>query len=64
MTASTPNLPDLPLINLGNAELTATRAAFSGQNAVIGEFARSFAVPNNTPNDAQWGKHDVHRPSR
>ena len=53
MTASTPNLPDLPLINLGNAELTATRAAFSGQNAVIGEFARSFAVPNNTPNDAQ-----------
>lgn len=36
MTGS-PNLPDLPLTNLGNAEFTATKAAFSGENTVIGE---------------------------
>jgi hypothetical protein len=40
MTAS-PNLPDLPLINLGNAEFTATKTAFSGENTVIGEFYTS-----------------------
>mmetsp|Transcript_15969 Transcript_15969/g.33736 ORF Transcript_15969/g.33736 Transcript_15969/m.33736 type:complete len:172 (+) Transcript_15969:169-684(+) len=34
MTAS-PNLPALPLTNLGNAEFTATNAAFAGQNTVI-----------------------------
>eukprot|EP00579_Thalassiosira_antarctica_P005215 CAMPEP_0201893284 /NCGR_PEP_ID=MMETSP0902-20130614/38312_1 /ASSEMBLY_ACC=CAM_ASM_000551 /TAXON_ID=420261 /ORGANISM="Thalassiosira antarctica, Strain CCMP982" /LENGTH=169 /DNA_ID=CAMNT_0048425021 /DNA_START=52 /DNA_END=561 /DNA_ORIENTATION=+ len=34
MTAS-PNLPDLPLTNLGNAEFTATKTAFSGENTVI-----------------------------
>lgn len=35
MTASTPSFPDLPLTNLGTAELTATRAAFAGQNTII-----------------------------
>eukprot|EP00571_Detonula_confervacea_P014711 CAMPEP_0172298464 /NCGR_PEP_ID=MMETSP1058-20130122/1112_1 /TAXON_ID=83371 /ORGANISM="Detonula confervacea, Strain CCMP 353" /LENGTH=171 /DNA_ID=CAMNT_0013007739 /DNA_START=57 /DNA_END=572 /DNA_ORIENTATION=- len=34
MTGS-PNLPDLPLTNIGNAEFTATTAAFSGENTVI-----------------------------
>lgn len=32
-----PDLPDLPLTNLGNAEFTATRTAFAGENTVIGE---------------------------
>ena len=32
-----PILPDLPLINLGNAEYTATKSAFEGENTVIGE---------------------------
>ncbi len=37
MTGSSPNLPDLPITNLGNAEFTATKAAFTGENTVIGK---------------------------
>jgi len=36
MTVS-PILPDLPLTNLGNAEYTATKSAFTGEHTVIGE---------------------------
>ena len=50
MTASTPNLPDLPLINLGNADITATSTAFAGQNAIIGEYVVSCTL-NASNND-------------
>jgi len=46
MTVS-PILPDLPLTNLENAEYTATKLAFTGENTVIGELY-TFTYKCNT----------------